>query len=224
MSSPLRSAFRTFRRLEFGRHRRHHLRAVAQALHRQPRQHRLRREGAALFDVSVALLDQEPLLLALLELHQGPHALELVALELEQELPLRQSLARVPVRDPLALVPHDHRPRPVVARRESRPRSRRTRSGDPRSAPRGACRRDRARGPWARRTRGGPRRARGGGPSGGSGRHAGAPRTARPAPGETTPAGSGVLSAVRLARYFSRSRGMQYFPCPPCGITVQRLA
>ncbi len=66
----------------------------------------------------VSLLDEEPVLLRLLQLHQGPHATQLVAPQLEEELALGEPLQGVPNRDPLAAVPHDHRPGAVVSLRD----------------------------------------------------------------------------------------------------------
>src|SRR2546427_7744411 len=65
-----------------------------------------------------SLLDEEPLFLALLELHQGPLAVELVAPQLEQQLPLLQPFVGVLERYPAPAVPHDHR-----ARAENRSRT-----------------------------------------------------------------------------------------------------
>src|SRR5207244_6828738 len=84
----------------------------------QPRQHRLRRERAVVRDVSVLLLDQEPLFLALLELHQGPLAVELVAPQLEQQFALLQAFVRVFEWQPAPAVPHDDRARSVIPFRD----------------------------------------------------------------------------------------------------------
>ena len=67
---------------------------------------------------AVALLDEQPFLLALLDLHQGPRAAQLVALELEQELALLEPLDRIADRDPLPPVPHDDGAGAVVALRD----------------------------------------------------------------------------------------------------------
>src|SRR6185369_13357298 len=72
---------------------------------------------AGLFHERVALLDQQPIALALLDLHQRPSAVELVAAKVEQELPLRDSLAPILERHPLAAVPHDDAARAIVAGR-----------------------------------------------------------------------------------------------------------
>ena len=57
----------------------------------EPGEHRLLGGGVGAAErVCIALLDEEPLLLALLELHQGPHPVELEPSELEQELALGQ--------------------------------------------------------------------------------------------------------------------------------------
>ena len=70
---------------------------------------------AGRLDVRVALLDEQPVLLALLDLHERPLAVELVAAQLEEELALLESFAPILERDPLAAVPHDHAARAVVA-------------------------------------------------------------------------------------------------------------
>src|SRR6185295_4553908 len=66
-------------------------------------------------DVLVALLDQQPFLLGLLELDERPAAAELVALQVEQQLALLESLMRVLERLPDAAVPDDDGARAVVA-------------------------------------------------------------------------------------------------------------
>ena len=66
-------------------------------------------------DVGVALLDQEPFLLALLDLHHRPDAFELVAAQLEEQLAFREAFVGILEGDPAAAVPHDHRARTVVA-------------------------------------------------------------------------------------------------------------
>ena len=89
--------------------------AFLQLLDREPREHRFGWQRTILRNVAVPFLDEEPLFLALLELHQRPLAVQLVAPELEQELPLLHPLVRVLERDPHASVPHDHRAGAVVA-------------------------------------------------------------------------------------------------------------
>ncbi len=66
-------------------------------------------------DVRVALLDEQPVLLALLHLHERPVAVKLVAAQLEEELAFGESLAPILERDPFAAIPHDHAARAVVA-------------------------------------------------------------------------------------------------------------
>jgi hypothetical protein len=83
---------------------------------RQAGQHRgLLELIAGRLDVRVALLDEQPVLLALLHLHERPVAVKLVAAQLEEELALGESLTPILERDPLAAVPHDHAARAVVA-------------------------------------------------------------------------------------------------------------
>jgi hypothetical protein len=74
--------------------------------------------GSAGVDVLVPLLDEEPRVLGLLRLHQRPAAAQLIAVEVEQELSLEETLYRVLQRRPCALVPQDHRPGPVLAGRD----------------------------------------------------------------------------------------------------------
>ena len=99
-----------------------------------------------------------------------------------------------------AAIPDEHRAGAVLALRESRPRTRGTRAGGPRSARRGGSRP----GAPARRaeapTTQASRRARGAGPSGGGERGAPAPRSAASFdfPRER-PFGSGVFSKSRFA-------------------------
>src|SRR6185503_10111578 len=64
--------------------------------------------------VLIALLDQQPVLLALLDFHERPLAVELVALELEKKFSLLQSFAPIFERDPFAAVPHNHAARAVI--------------------------------------------------------------------------------------------------------------
>ena len=59
------------------------------------------------FHERVALFDQQPIALALLDLHERPFAVELVAAELEEELALFESFAPILERDPFAAVPDD---------------------------------------------------------------------------------------------------------------------
>jgi hypothetical protein len=92
------------------------VRPGAELLHGEPAQHRLGRELASvLAGPRVPLLDEEPVLLALLELHQRPHPMELVSLELEQEFAVGEPRERIAHRKPLAPIPHDDSPRAVVA-------------------------------------------------------------------------------------------------------------
>ena len=65
------------------------------------------------------LADEQPLLprLPLLEPHERPHALELVAPQFEQELAVLQSLLRILEHDAAPDVPHDHLAAAVLARR-----------------------------------------------------------------------------------------------------------
>src|SRR5258708_3012015 len=72
----------------------------------QPR--RFRKFIAWLLHPRVALLDEQPVLLGLLHLHERPLAVELVASELEQELPFLEPFARVLEGYPFAAVPHDY--------------------------------------------------------------------------------------------------------------------
>src|SRR5689334_1478632 len=85
----------------------------------EPRQHRLFGElVAGAFYPRVALLDEEPIALALLDLHERPLAMELVPFQLEQELSLLQPLAPIFERDPFAAVPDDHAPGAIVPLRD----------------------------------------------------------------------------------------------------------
>src|SRR5215216_2144023 len=77
--------------------------------------HRLFRElVAGTLHPGVALLDQEPLLLGLLDLHERPFAVKLVALELEEQLALLEALAPILERHPFAAIPDDDAARAVV--------------------------------------------------------------------------------------------------------------
>ncbi len=89
-------------------------------LDRASREHRVVRVvvGARLSRVRVALLDQEPLVLAALGLHERPFAAQLVAAQLEQQLAFDEALVDVVERHPAAAVPDDHRARAVVAGRD----------------------------------------------------------------------------------------------------------
>src|SRR2546422_3058838 len=91
--------------------------AVAQFLHREPREHRLVGEWrrALACRPGVGLLEQQPLVWPRLGAHQDPLAAHLVAVEIEVELAGPHSLLGVVVRDPYPAVPHDHGARPVVA-------------------------------------------------------------------------------------------------------------
>ena len=71
---------------------------------------RLRRPG-------VALLDEQPVLVALLELHERPPAVQLVALELEQQFSLLESCPPILERHPFAAVPDDDAAGAVVSLR-----------------------------------------------------------------------------------------------------------
>ncbi len=87
------------------------VRPACQLLDREARKHGLlRRLGAPAVDVGIPLLDEQPVALALLDLHQGPHPVELPATQLEEQLALGQSLGvilhsgsigRDPTRSPL---------------------------------------------------------------------------------------------------------------------------
>ena len=56
--------------------------------------------------------------LALLDLHERPLSVELVAAQLEQELPLLEAFAPRLERNPLAAIPHDHAAGAVVPGRD----------------------------------------------------------------------------------------------------------
>ena len=73
---------------------------------------------AGRFHERVALLDEQPIALALLDLHERPFAVELVAAELEQEFALLESLSPILERDPLAAIPHDDSAGAVVPGRD----------------------------------------------------------------------------------------------------------
>ena len=66
--------------------------------------------------IRVALLDQQPVLLALFYFDERPLAVELVTLELEEELPFLESLAPILERHPFAAIPDDHSSGAVVSR------------------------------------------------------------------------------------------------------------
>ncbi len=87
----------------------------AQLLDGHPREHRFIGKCAVGGDVRVTLLDEEPLLHALLDLHERPLAAQLVALQVEEELALLQALEGILEGDPHPAVPHDHGARAVVA-------------------------------------------------------------------------------------------------------------
>ena len=85
----------------------------------EPRQHRGLVELVARgLHVRVALLEQQPVLLAALGLHERPLAAKLVALQLEDELPLLEPLAPILERHPLAAVPYDDTAGAVVPLRD----------------------------------------------------------------------------------------------------------
>jgi hypothetical protein len=65
----------------------------------------------------VALFDQEPVALALLDLHERPLAVQLVAAQLEQQLAFLESLAPILERDPFTAVPDDDSAGAVVPAR-----------------------------------------------------------------------------------------------------------
>src|SRR5690606_40392684 len=66
----------------------------------------------------VPLLDQQPVLLAALRLHEGPAAEQLVATQLEEQLALLEALVRILDRHPDAAIPYDHLAGAVVALRD----------------------------------------------------------------------------------------------------------
>src|SRR4051794_14706220 len=68
--------------------------------------------------VAVTLLYEEPLLLGLLDLYQRPHAVQLVAPELEQQLPLGEAFSWITDGQPLTPIPHDHGSGSVVPLRD----------------------------------------------------------------------------------------------------------
>ena len=136
----------------------------------------------------VALLEEQPVALALARLalqpRQHPAAVELLARQAE----LEGAAARGPWPGPPS-APRRRCPRRSSARRRtrpsgSRPRSRCIRAGGPRSPPPGASRPDRARAPSAPPSSSAPRRARAAGRSGRRWRGACAPRSGcrRPRP------------------------------------------
>src|SRR5439155_1392879 len=65
--------------------------------------------------VAVFLLDQQPLFFTFLQLHERPFALELVAMQLEQQLALLHPLLGILERHPAPAVPYDHPAGAVVA-------------------------------------------------------------------------------------------------------------
>src|SRR5207248_7467740 len=69
------------------------------------------------FDERVAFFDEQPVFLTLFDLYKRPLAVELVALELEEEFPFFESLPPILERDPLAAVPDDDAAGTVVPRR-----------------------------------------------------------------------------------------------------------
>src|SRR5688500_17678736 len=84
-------------------------------LHGDAREHRLLGKLVSRrLHEGIALLDQEPIALALLDLHQRPLPFELVTLELEEELPLLQTLPPILEGHPFPAVPDDDGTRPVV--------------------------------------------------------------------------------------------------------------
>ena len=87
----------------------------AQLLDRHARKHRFVGKGTVRGDESIALLDQEPFLHTLLDLHERPPAAQLVALQVEEELALVQALQGILDGDPHPAVPHDHGARAVIA-------------------------------------------------------------------------------------------------------------
>ena len=107
------------RRLEFLQllaDRRRAVLPLLQLLNRPAREHRVFGEHVAVGrDVRVPFLNEQPLLLALLDFHEGPAALELVAIEIEEQLPLDEPGERILHRRPGAAVPDDDRSRAVVA-------------------------------------------------------------------------------------------------------------
>ena len=197
---------------------------------RPPREDRLLGDGAlsARVGEGVPVLDEEPLLRVAPRAHQRPHAPELVALELEEELPLLHPGVRILEEAERAAVPDDDRARAVVPRRDDALEVRRTRRGGPRRGPRAASRRDRRTAPSERPRRGGLPGAPAGSRSGAAAPRASGRRSS-PRPSPTPPArhatageacagpnGSGVLDARRFERY--RSRGSV-----PCLTTVNIL-
>jgi hypothetical protein len=74
----------------------------------EPGQHRRLDELiAGCLHEGVALLDQQPIALALLDFHERPLSVKLVAAQLEQELPILEPFAPILERDPLAAIPDD---------------------------------------------------------------------------------------------------------------------
>ena len=87
-----------------------------QLLHRESREDRITGVdvGTALVHQGVAFLDQEPVIVAVAGgVHEGPHSLELVAAQLEEELAVLEPVGRTPRfgrdLDPDASVPADRR-------------------------------------------------------------------------------------------------------------------
>jgi RNase P/RNase MRP subunit p29 len=74
--------------------------------------------GALRRRVPVALLDEQPLVLAALRLDERPPAAQLVAAQLEQQLALVESRGDVVQWEPLAAVPDDDGARAVIVGRD----------------------------------------------------------------------------------------------------------
>ena len=102
------------------RHRaRHPVHARRELLEREARDDRLLRNLAPRAGVRVAVLEEEPLLLAArvgARPDERPLAAQLVAGELEHELPVLEPGAGIRARRPGAAVPHDDCPRAVIPR------------------------------------------------------------------------------------------------------------
>jgi hypothetical protein len=90
---------------------------LLQLLDGEAGQHRLLRQLGRGRDMRVALLDEEPLLLALLDLYERPAAVQLEPFQIEQKLAFRETFARIADGGPPAAVPHDDTARSVVAGR-----------------------------------------------------------------------------------------------------------
>ena len=108
-------AARRLEALELLDHRRRPVLASLQLVDGQAGEHGFGRQRPVFRDVAVLLLDEQPLLLALLELHQGPLTVELVATQLEEELPFLHALVWILERHPAPAVPDNDRPRAVIA-------------------------------------------------------------------------------------------------------------